>query len=166
MKINAKLLVIALMIAMIFAVGSVSAVENGTASSSDLTQVPHEQVVSVPDSTVQEVETIDLETSGSNEKAQTNEITLGSDNLKSTDSNKESLRKVKMGTPLLKASNNVDVLGVPPKGNTFADLREAIGQTPVGEVVDLQGRTIYGYGGNLEPNKNITIANGVLNGNS
>ena len=166
MKFNAKLLVVAFIFAMIFAVGSVSAVENGTASSSDLTQVPHEQVVSVPDSTVQEVETIDLETSGSNEKAQTNKITSGSDNLKSTDSNKESLRKVKMGTPLLKASNNVDVLGVPPKGNTFADLREAIGQTPVGEVVDLQGRTIYGYGGNLEPNKNITIANGVLNGNS
>ena len=63
MKIYAKLLVIALMIAMIFAVGSVSAVENGTADASDLTLVPHEQVVSVPDSTVQEVETIDTETS-------------------------------------------------------------------------------------------------------
>ena len=169
MKFNAKLLVVAFIFAMIFAVGSVLAVENGTASSSDLTQVPHEQVVSVPDSTVQEVETIDLETSGSNEKAQTNEITSGSDNLKSTDSNKESLRKVKMGAPLLRASNNANVLGntIPVKGNTFKDLRDAIDSaTTPGTVIDLEGKTIYGYGGNIQVNKNITIANGVLNGNS
>ena len=97
MKINAKLLVIALMIAMIFAVGSVSAVENGTADASDLTLVPHEQVVSVPDSTVQEVETIDTETSADDTNVE--KISSSSDEIINvTDSNvKESLKMSKKG---------------------------------------------------------------------
>ena len=102
MKIYAKLLVIALMIAMIFAVGSVSAVENGTADASDLTLVPHEQVVSVPDSTVQEVETIDTETSADDTNVE--KISSSSDEIINvTDSNvKESLKMSKKGDHQIK----------------------------------------------------------------
>ena len=110
MKIYAKLLVIALVFAMGFAVGSVSAVENGTADASDLTLVPHEQVVSVPDSTVQEVETIDTETSADDTNVE--KISSSSDEIINvTDSNvKESLKMSKKGGPVLGASNNEDVL--------------------------------------------------------
>ena len=76
---NAKLLVIALIVVIIFSVSAVSAAENTfNATSSDLTQVPHEQVVSVAEPTsVQEVETIDLETSDD----EGNEMKLDSDGI-------------------------------------------------------------------------------------
>ena len=53
MKLNAKLLIIAFILA-IFSVGAVAAAENVSQDSSDLTQVPHEQVVSVSEPTVPE----------------------------------------------------------------------------------------------------------------
>ncbi|MDO5813997.1 MAG: hypothetical protein Q4Q18_00025 [Methanobrevibacter sp.] len=63
MKLNAKLLVVAMVIAVIFSIGAVSASgENVTALANDFTQVPHEQVVSVSEPTVQEVGATDLET--------------------------------------------------------------------------------------------------------
>ena len=146
MKIYAKLFVIALMIAMIFAVGSVSAVENGTADASDLTLVPHERVVSVPDSTVQEVETIKTETSEVQEKAQTNEITSSSDNLNSTDSNKESLRESKNRGPVLGASSNQEILAaktIHVQGNTFSDIQAAFDSADPGDIIDLGGKIYY-----------------------
>ena len=50
MKLNAKLLVVAFILT-IFSVGAVAAAENVSQDSSDLTQVPHEQVVSVSEPT-------------------------------------------------------------------------------------------------------------------
>ena len=138
MKIYAKLLVIALMIAMIFAVGSVSAVENGTADASDLTLVPHEQVVSVPDSTVQEVETIDTETSADDTNVE--KISSSSDEIINvTDSNvKESLKMSKKGGPVLGASNNVDVLAAQtftPNETTFYDIHKEIVKAQDGDTI-------------------------------
>jgi len=169
MKFNAKLLVVALIVAMIFSVGAVSAAENNlNATSSDLTQVPHGQVVSVAEPTVQEVETIDLETSDTKDTAVTNEITSGSDDLKSTDSTKESLKESKKGNSLLGVSNEEDVLAttIHPTGSAFSDIRAAIARANDGDIIDLQGNTFYGYGGDIICNKHITIANGFLNGNS
>ncbi|WP_295115891.1 CARDB domain-containing protein [uncultured Methanobrevibacter sp.] len=170
MKFNAKLLVIALIVAMIFSIGAVSAAENiGNITSSDFTQVPHEQVVSVVEPTVQEVETIDLETSDNTEIDQTMDITSSSDNLKSTDSIKnESLRENKKVGPVLGASNQEDVLSdtIYVYGNTFSDLRTAISNARDGDIIDLQNQTIYGFGGQISFSKKITIANGALDGNS
>ena len=171
MKIYAKLLVIALMIAMIFAVGSVSAVENGTADASDLTLVPHEQVVSVPDSTVQEVETIDTETSADDTNVE--KISSSSDEIINvTDSNvKGSLKMSKKGGPVLGASNNNNVLGAnktfTPNGTTFHDIHIEIEKAQDGDTIDLGGKTYNGTNpGNLGTNKAITIINGVLNPSS
>ena len=171
MKIYAKLLVIALMIAMIFAVGSVSAVENGTADSSDLTLVPHEQVVSVPDSTVQEVETINTETSA--DDTNVDKISSSSDEIINvTDSNvKESLKMSKKGGPVLGASNNEDVLGADPSiiptGTTFQDIRDAIKIAGNGSVIDLNGKTYNGTNPEIiTRDKSITIKNGILDASS
>ncbi len=170
MKIYAKLLVIALMIAMIFAVGSVSAVENGTADASDLTLVPHEQVVSVPDSTVQEVETINTETSADDTNVE--KISSSSDEIINvTDSNvKESLKMSKKGGPVLGASNNNNVLGaqtITPNGTTFYNISQAISKAQDGDTIDLGGKTYNGTNpGNLGTDKAITIINGVLNPSS
>ena len=171
MKIYAKLLVIALMIAMIFAVGSVSAVENGTADASDLTLVPHEQVVSVPDSTVQEVETINTETSADDTNVE--KISSSSDEIINvTDSNvKGSLKMSKKGGPVLGASNNNNVLGAnktfTPNGTTFHDIHIEIEKAQDGDTIDLGGKTYNGTNpGNLGTNKAITIINGVLNPSS
>ena len=168
MKIYAKLLVIALMIAMIFAVGSVSAVENGTADASDLTLVPHERVVSVPDSTVQEVETINTETSADDTNVE--KISSSSDEIINvTDSNvKESLKMSKKGGPVLGASNNNNVLGaqtIIPAGTTFNDIRIAINGSGNGDTIDLAGKTYNGTTPlNLQTNKSITIQNGIIDG--
>ena len=170
MKIYAKLLVIALMIAMIFAVGSVSAVENGTADASDLTLVPHEQVVSVPDSTVQEVETIDTETSADDTNVE--KISSSSDEIINvTDSNvKESLKMSKKGGPVLGASNNNNILSAKtftPNGTTFHDIHIEIEKAQDGDTIDLGGKTYNGTNpGNLGTDKAITIINGVLNPSS
>ena len=170
MKIYAKLLVIALMIAMIFAVGSVSAVENGTADTSDLTLVPHEQVVSVPDSTVQEVETIDTETSADDTNVE--KISSSSDEIINvTDSNvKESLKMSKKGGPVLGASNNNNILSAKtftPNGTTFHDIHIEIEKAQDGDTIDLGGKTYNGTNpGNLGTDKAITIINGVLNPSS
>ena len=155
MKLNAKLLIIAFILA-IFSVGAVAACENIT-DFSDLTQVPHEQVVSVPDSTVQEVETIITETS----------VDDTSDNIKSsnvTDSSHESLKETKSETPLLGATNDEDVLGktVYVNGDYFANLRTAISEAGSGDVIDLQGKTIIGPNAQFGTDKDITIANGVF----
>ena len=169
MNFNAKLLVVALIVAMIFSVGAVSAAENNlNATSSDLTQVPHEQVVSVAEPTVQEVETIDLETSDTKDTAVTNEITSGSDNLKSTDSTKESLKESKKGSSLLGVSNEENVLAatIYPTGSAFSDIRDAIARANNGDIIDLQGNTFYGFGGNIICEKAVTIANGKLDGNN
>ena len=169
MKIYAKLLVIALVFAMVFAVGSVSAVENGTADSSDLTLVPHEQVVSVPDSTVQEAGTSDLETSEDDTNVE--KISSNSDEIINvTDSNvKESLKMTKKGGPVLGASNNVDVLGanppIIPKGTTFHNISQAISSASTGDIIDLNGLTYTGKSpSNLPTTKAITIQNGTIDG--
>ena len=168
MKIYAKLLVIALVFAMVFAVGSVSAVENGTADSSDLTLVPHEQVVSVPDSTVQEAGTSDLETSEDDTNVE--KISSSSDEIINvTDSNvKESLKMTKKGGPVLGASNNVDVLGatnIIPNGTTFYNISQAFSSASTGDTVDLAGMTYNGTNaGNLQTSTAITIKNGILDG--
>ena len=170
MKINAKLLVIALMIAMIFAVGSVSAVENGTADASDLTLVPHERVVSVPDSTVQEVETINTETSADDTNVE--KISSSSDEIINvTDSNvKESLKMSKKGGPVLGASNNNNILSAKtftPNETTFHDIHIEIEKAQDGDTIDLGGKTYNGTNpGNLGTDKAITIINGVLNPSS
>ena len=169
MNFNAKLLVVALIVAMIFSVGAVSAAENNlNATSSDLTQVPYEQVVSVAEPTVQEVETIDLETSDTKDTAVTNEITSGSDDLKSTDSTKESLKESKKGSSLLGVSNEENVLSttIYPTGSAFSDIRDAIALANNGDIIDLQGNTFYGFGGYIVCEKAITIANGKLDGNN
>ena len=159
------------MIAMIFAVGSVSAVENGTADASDLTLVPHEQVVSVPDSTVQEVETIDTETSADDTNVE--KISSSSDEIINvTDSNiKESLKMSKKGGLVLGASNNEDVLGADPSiiptGTTFQDIRDAIKIAGNGSVIDLNGKTYNGTNPEIiTRDKSITIKNGILDASS
>ena len=145
---NAKLLVIAFIVAIIFSVGAVSAAGNNlNATSSDLTQVPHEQVVSVPESTpVQEVETISLETSDDGEMEITNEIELDSDDLKSTDSNEESLSESKKGEEVSEVSYDKNILGatdsnnvlgaIAPSGQTFEDIRRSINAAIDGDVID------------------------------
>lgn len=75
----------------IFSVGAVAASENVTADTGDLTQVPHEQVVSVSDPTVPEIETTTTETSI--DDTQVNEVSSNSDDIINvTDSSKESLK--------------------------------------------------------------------------
>ena len=159
------------MIVMIFAVGSVSAVENGTADASDLTLVPHEQVVSVHDSTVQEVETIDTDTSADDTNVE--KISSSSDEIINvTDSNiKESLKMSKKGGPVLGASNNEDVLGADPSiiptGTTFQDIRDAIKIAGNGSVIDLNGKTYNGTNPEIiTRDKSITIKNGILDASS
>ena len=156
MKINAKLLVVAFILA-IFSVGAVAASENVTLESSDLTQVPHEPVVSVPDSTVLEVEAIDLET------CTDDQVSSSSDEINVTGSVKESLKKSN-GDSLLGASDGEETLGstVYVDGNYFQNLRNAIDSASIGDVVDLEGKTIIGSNPVMNVNKRITIANGVL----
>ena len=67
MKLNAKLLVIAMIFAMIFSVSAVAAVnENVTELSSEFTQVPHEQVASIVEPTGPEIGATDLKTADLN----------------------------------------------------------------------------------------------------
>ena len=163
MKLNAKLLIIAFILA-IFSVGAVAAAENVSQDSSDLTQVPHEQVVSVSEPTVPEVETTDIQTSASD--ANVNKALSASDVIINvTDSTqKESLKQSKFETSLLGASNDENVLGavITFEGNTFEDLRTAIKNANGGDIIDLQGKVLNGTNPVITAEKNITIQNGVL----
>ena len=164
MKKYAKLLGIAFVLA-IFSVGAVAASENVTADTGDLTQVPHEQVVSVSDPTVPEIETTTTETSI--DDTQVNEVSSNSDDIINvTDSSKESLKVSKKESSLLGASNNEEVLSDTRylSGNTFDDLQTAINNATNGDIIDLQGKTISGNR-SLTCNKNITLRNGHLDGN-
>ena len=162
MKINAKFLVVAFILA-IFSVGVVAASEDVGLESSELTQVPHEQVVSVSEPTVPEVETTNYETSANDIN---NEISVSSDKNVTDSYSKESLKQSKKGESLLGASNDEEVLSATHylSGNTFADLQNAINNAQAGDIIDLQGKTISGYR-SLSCNKNIIIVNGNLDGN-
>ena len=164
MKLNAKLLVVAMVIAVIFSIGAVSASgENVTALANDFTQVPHEQVVSVSEPTVQEVGATDLETSVNSEDLSSSDTSVS---LKDSKIKEESNIYKKGGDSLLGASNENEILGTTRyvSGNNFTDLSNVIDQCNAGDVIDLQGNTFYGKDLNL--NKNITLANGVLESNS
>ncbi len=130
---NAKLLVVALIVAAILSVSAVGAAEISlNATSSDPTQVPHEQVVSVAEPTsVQEVETTDLESSDDKGIDINNEIKLDSDELRSTNF-KESLSR--NDDSILGVSFDENILSDPivngpiiyPSGQTFQDIRDCI----------------------------------------
>ena len=165
MKINAKLLVVAFILA-IFSIGAVAASENATIGSSELTQVPHEQVVSVSEPTVPEVETTDIETSAKDTNV--NEVSLSSDNNCTDSYQKESLRQVKKGESLLGASNSEDILGantITPAGTKFYNIRDAIENADEGDIIDLGGLTYTGIlASNLATSKKVTIQNGIIDG--
>ena len=165
MKIYAKLLVVAFILA-IFSVGAVAASENVTLDSSELTQVPHEQVVSVSEPTVPEVETTNQETSANDIN---NEISVSSDNNCTDSYQKGSLRQVKKQESLLGATNGEDILRanrtITPAGTTFNDIRLAIESASEGDIIDLGGKTYNGTKAeNLKTNKKITIQNGTIDG--
>ena len=168
MKIYEKLLVIALIFAMIFSISAVAAAENFNSSSSDLTQVPHEQVVSVAEPTVQEVETIDLETSEGGQ-SEDNVVSPTSDQIiNGTDSQVESFKQTSKRKSLLGASNNEDVLGantITPTNQKFSDIGDAVVKADTNDIIDLAGKTYYGTNsGNLAINKQVTIQNGIIDG--
>ena len=164
MKLNAKLLVIAMIIAMIFSVSAIAATsENSTALSSEFTQVPHEQVVSVSEPTVPEVEATDLETSADNVESLSssdNQVSIKDSDIKEESNVKKESEDSVLGISdddeILAATRNVD-------GNTFRDLDRVIQQSQIGDIIDLQGKTLYGQ--DLSCYKRITIANGILESN-
>ncbi|MDO5814863.1 MAG: hypothetical protein Q4Q18_04435, partial [Methanobrevibacter sp.] len=186
MKLNAKLLVVAMIFAMIFSISAVAAAgENITELSSDLTQVPHEQVVSVAEPTVQEVETIDLETSASDSNQEITSISSDKhdiDDCKSSSDDKSSLDEIKANEKNKKddvlgvsqedaysASNDESILGatlyindyLSAGANKFSNLTDVISRyAQSGDIIDLQGRTFIGQ--NLRFSKNIVLANGKL----
>lgn len=164
MKINAKLLVIAMIISMIFSVSAVAAsCENITELSSDFTQVPHEQVVSVSEPTVQEVGATNLETSADNI-----EDLSSSDNQVSKDSTIEESDNIKESNDsILGKANDEDILNTTytVNGNTFTDIQTSLSQSTNGDVINLDGKTyIRGSYSNFNVNKKISIIGG-LNGN-
>jgi len=186
MKLNAKLLVVAMIFAMIFSISAVAATsENVTELSSDLTQVPHEQVVSVAEPTVQEVETIDLETSASDSNQEITSISSDKhdiDDCKSSSDDKSSLDEIKANEKNKKddvlgvsqedaysASNDESILGatlyindyLSAGANKFSNLTDVISRyAQSGDIIDLQGRTFIGQ--YLRFSKNIVLANGKL----
>lgn len=165
MKLNAKLLVVAMIFAMIFSISAVAATsENVTELSSDLTQVPHEQVVSVAEPTVQEVETIDLETSDANDDSENIVSSSSDDIIKGTDSNMESLSESK-NDQILSASNDEEILSetLTPNGTKFQNIRDLLEIAQDGDIIDLGGLTYNGTFLSMNNfNRNITLINGIL----
>lgn len=150
MKFNAKLLVVALILAL-FSIGAVAAAENVSLESSDLNTVSSE-TISV---SVQETETTNIDSSASDSNQVSSQITAdqnanndyksSSDDAKLNDTIEvKNLKK----SPLLGASNN-DVLGatIRPSGTTFQDIRNAIQSANDGDIIDLGGLTYTGING-------------------
>lgn len=168
MKKNAKLLIIALILAL-FSIGAVAAAENVSLKSSDLNTVSSE-TLSV---SVQETETTNIDSSASDSNQVSSQITAdqnanndyksSSDDAKLNDTIEvKNLKK----SPLLGASNN-DVLGatIMPTGTTFLDIRNAIQAANDGDIIDLGGKTYTGIAPtNLATHKNIIIQNGIIDG--
>ena len=166
MKFNAKLLVVALILAL-FSIGAVAAAENVSLESSDLNTVSSE-TISV---SVQETETTNIDSSASDSNQVSSQITAdqnanndyksSSDDAKLNDTIEvKNLKK----SPLLGASNN-DVLGatIRPSGTTFQDIRNAIQSANDGDIIDLGGLTYTGINGVFNANnKIITIQNGFF----
>ena len=175
---NAKLLVIALIVAAILSVSAVGAAEISlNATSSDPTQVPHEQVVSVAEPTsVQEVETIDLESSDDKGIDINNEIKLDSDELRSTNF-KESLSRNDdsiLGVSFDEEDNKIDsnvfnssgntLLKANVNGNRFTDIQTTINNAGKGETIYLDGKYYYNSGtGQIEIKRDIIIDGGSFN---
>ncbi|MER2013997.1 MAG: hypothetical protein ABS871_05050, partial [Methanobrevibacter sp.] len=167
---NAKLLVVALIVAAILSVSAVGAAEiSFNATSSDPTQVPHEQVVSVAEPTsVQEVETIDLESSD-DEGIDINNEKLDSDELRSTNfkeslsRNDDSILGVSFDENILSAAPIVNGSIIYPSGKTFQDIRDCIEIATDGNIIDLGGQTYRGTHTSFNVKNNITIINGILN---
>ncbi len=178
MKLNAKLLVIAMIFAMIFSVSAVAAVnENVTELSSEFTQVPHEQVASVVEPTVQEFGATDLETSDLNSYQEISSISsdklnndynsLSDDIDKIGKNSNENILSVSQDDTLSTYSDE-SVLGAiinagDYSGNSFRTIDGMINDAQEGDIIDLQGRTYWGQ--DLTIYKKITLANGVLQSN-
>ena len=133
MKINAKLLTIALILAL-FSIGAVAAAENVSLESSDVNTVSSEKL-SV--STTQEIEINNYKISADVESS-------SSDVNISTDSYiKESIKENKKTSPLLGVSNE-EILGTTydVSGNTFQSIQDSMRNAVSGDIINLDGKHI------------------------
>ena len=168
MKIKAKLLIIALILAL-FSIGAVAAAtENATLGSGDLNSVSYETPVSLS----LETETTNVDSSASDGNQLSSQITDEENNIEDYKSSSDDVnlndtievKSLNKKSSLLGATND-DVLGatITPAGNTFQHIRNAIGQAQNGDIIDLGGRTYTGSNANFDTGgKKITIQNGVL----
>lgn len=164
MKLNAKLLVIALILAL-FSIGAVASAENVSLESSDINSVSDE-TFSI--SSTQDIETTNIESSASDYNQVNSEITRGQnivDDYKSSSDDVKLNETIEAKNSLLGASND-DVLSetIYPSGTSFQAIRMAIDKAKAGDVIDLGGNTYTGTSPNFVYNKKITMINGVLNG--
>ncbi len=168
MKNKAKLLIIALILAL-FSIGAVAAAtENATLGSGDFNSVSYETPVSLS----LETDTTNVESSASDSNQASSEISVNQNainDLKSSsdDSNLNDTIEVKsLNKNSLLGASNSDVLGdtVRPSGTTFQDIRNAIRSANYGDIIDLGGLTYTGTNGDLSSNKNIILQNGILDG--
>ena len=168
MKNKAKLLIIALILAL-FSIGAVAAAtENITLGSGDLNSVSYETPVSLS----LETDTINAESSALDSNQLSSEITVDENSIddyksSSDDVNLNDTIEVKsLNKNSLGASNDENVLGatITPSSTSFEAIRNAINNANDGDIIDLNGLTYHGTVGKIITNKQITIQNGILDG--
>ena len=179
MKKYSKLTIFALIIVMLFTVGAVAANENVTNELSSIDQTSHIGTVSYVEP-VQQEETPSIEATASDDiqdvtgevtsetqETQKNEYVSSSDNTITSNSKDKTQKN---SEPILKASNDEDVLGrtIYLSSDYFYSLRDAISEAQEGDVIDLMGHTISGSYPTVDTRpKNkmpITIINGTIDG--
>lgn len=152
MRLNTKLLVVAIILIALFSIGTAVASDNANLNSSDLTQGSND-IVSISE------DTSDIET---------NDLISANPIQDSQDSENEIISNDKENNQVLSSSNDDEVLGktITVNGKWFVNIRTAYNDAKNGDVIDLSGNIYSGENSELKfiANKRVTIANGVLDG--
>ena len=168
MKIKAKLTVIAVLLVLIFFVGSVSAVED-TNVTSDNSAVSSVQTLSVSEP-IEDTQTTDVDVSDSDDSTNSILKMSSDDSEKSVDEAQEASSdsvESQNTVTVLSASSENEILGetIPVEGNYFVNFESAVSRASAGDIIDLGGKTIIGVvPTKISFNKAITVINGTFDG--